>query len=82
MLKLGLLLAGGALLLCHLPGLKELLSYLQMAFALYAYQPYWIWPLCLLLGVLAGLWGRWLITVVGYFTPVKPSVAVRQVGEL
>lgn len=82
MLKLGLLLAGGALLLCHLPGLKELLSYLQMAFALYAYQPYWIWPLCLLLGVLAGLWGRWLITVVGYFTPVKPSVPVRQVGEL
>lgn len=70
-LMLAMLLAGGALLLSHLPGLKEALLYLQMTFALYAHQQYWIWPLCLLLGVLAGLWGRWLMTVVGYFTSTR-----------
>lgn len=77
-LKLVLLLAGGALLLCHLPGIGELLSYLQMELDLYAHQQYWLWPLCLLLGMLAGLWGRWLMTVIGYFTPARLPRQERQ----
>lgn len=71
--SLTMLLLGGSMVLGHLPGLDELLGYLQMKFGLYGLQGLWLWPLYGGLGLLAGLWGRWLLTVRGYFAPVKPS---------
>ena len=70
--SLAMLLLGGSMVLGHLPGLDALLGYLQMEFGLYGLQGLWLWPLYGGLGLLAGLWGRWLLTVRGYFAPVKP----------
>ena len=71
--SLAMLLLGGSMVLGHLPGLDALLGYLQMEFGLYGLQGLWLWPLYGGLGLLAGLWGRWLLTVRGYFAPVKPA---------
>ena len=73
--SLTMLLLGGSMVLGHLPGLDELLGYLQMKFGLYGLQGLWLWPLYGGLGLLAGLWGRWLLTVRGYFAPVKPLIS-------
>ena len=71
--SLAMLLLGGSMVLGHLPGLDALLGYLQMEFGLYGLQGLWLWPLYGGLGLLAGLWGRWLLTVRGYFAPAKPA---------
>jgi hypothetical protein len=71
--SLAMLLLGGSMVLGHLPGLDDLLGYLQMEFGLYGLQGLWLWPLYGGLGLLAGLWGRWLLTVRGYFAPAKPA---------
>ena len=73
--SLAMLLLGGSMVLGHLPGLDALLGYLQMEFGLYGLQGLWLWPLYGGLGLLAGLWGRWLLTVRGYFAPVKPLIS-------
>lgn len=73
LLSMALLLLAGALVLHHLPGLDELLGYLQMELGFYALPGPWLWSLYLGVGLLAGLWGRWLLTVRRYFAPAASS---------
>lgn len=68
------------LLLCHLRVSEFALLPADGVCASYAHQQYWIWPLCLLLGLAGGLWGRWLMTVLGYFSPTGSLVAERWPG--